>query len=365
MTIRIAIPKERGQNEKRVALIPEVAGRLVQKGFEIALEAGAGLGSFFSDPDYEKIGVKIEKDLKTLLNGAQIVLKVQAPSHEEIECLSPGTILIAFMSQHRTPEKIANLKEKKITTFAMEKIPRVTRAQSMDALSSQSTVAGYKAVLMAANLSSRFFPMLTTAAGTIRPAKVLVLGAGVAGLQAIATAKRLGAIVEAYDVRPAVKEQVQSLGAKFLEIKVDAEAKGGYARELTDDEKRREEEMLAHHVQNADCIITTAQIPGKPAPKLLPKDMVLKMKPGSVVVDLAAETGGNCLLTKPGEMVEINGIKFFGPLNVPAQLPIHASEMVSKNLLNFLLLLTHDGQSLEIDWNDEIMKGSVLTGGAK
>jgi len=365
MSIRIAVPKEREQHEKRVALTPEVAGKLIQKGFEVAIESGAGEKSFFSDDAYAQAGCKIEPDSKKLLSGGQIILKVQPISSEEIEAMADGAMLVGFLFAHRHPEQVKRLFEKKIAVFPMEKIPRVTRAQSMDALSSQSTVAGYKAVLMAADLSSRFFPMLTTAAGTIRPAKVLVLGAGVAGLQAIATAKRLGAIVEAYDVRPAVKEQVMSLGAKFLEIAVDAEAKGGYARELTPEEKKKEQEMLLEHVAAADVVITTAQIPGRDAPKLLPKEMVLKMKPGSVVIDLAAEGGGNCTLTEPGKMVIVDGIKIYGPLNVPAHLPVHASEMYAKNLYNFLMNLTHDGKSLELDMNDEIIRGSLLQGGGK
>lgn len=363
MAIQLAVLRDREQNEKRVALIPDVVSRLVQKGFEITVEAEAGLGSFYPDEAYVKAGAKIEKDRKALLNNAQIIVKVACPDEEEISETAGGKIVIGFMSPYRYPKRVEKMKEKKIISFAMEMIPRITRAQSMDALSSQSTVAGYKAALLAADLSGRFFPMLTTAAGTIRPARCLILGAGVAGLQAIATARRLGAIVEAYDVRRAVKEQVESLGARFLRSAVDAEAKGGYARELTAEEKAAEQEMLFAHVGQADIVITTAQIPGKPAPRLLPEEAVLKMKPGSVIVDMAAETGGNCALTKAGEITDKNGVVIFGPVNIPSMLPIHASEMYARNIFNFLILLTQEGKTTEPDWKDEIIARSVLTGG--
>ncbi|MDO8528173.1 MAG: Re/Si-specific NAD(P)(+) transhydrogenase subunit alpha [Deltaproteobacteria bacterium] len=363
MAIRLAVPKEHEQNEKRVALVPDVALRLIQKGFEICLESNAGLNAGFPDALYEKAGVKIEKDRGALFKNAQVILTVQTPGEEEIAAFSTGQIVIGFISEHRHPKRVAKMREKKIVSFAMELIPRVTRAQSMDALSSQSTVAGYKAALIAANLSGRFFPMLTTAAGTIRPVKALIFGAGVAGLQAIATAKRLGAVVEAYDVRRAVKEQVQSLGARFLEIAVDAESQGGYARELTPEEKKLEQEMVSQHVGQADVVITTAQIPGRPAPRLITEEMVAQMKPGSVIIDMAAESGGNCSLTKPGETIDKNGVTIFGPINLPSLLPFHASEMYSKNIFNFLNLLTKEGKSLEPDWKDEIIAKSVLTGG--
>ena len=363
MAIRVAVTKEKTAGEKRVALLPETVSRLIKKGFEVAVEAGAGVGSHFADALYQEAGAKIISNANELLANAQIVLKVQAPQISEVEAMKAGTILIGFISAHQNKEIVEQLKNKQITTFAMELIPRVTRAQAMDALSSQATVAGYKAALVAANLSGRFFPMLTTAAGTIRPAKVLVMGAGVAGLQAIATARRLGAVVEAYDVRRAVKEQVESLGARFVELAVDAEAQGGYARELTEEEKLRQKELVASHVSRADVVITTAQIPGRAAPRLITEEMVASMKPGSVVVDLAAESGGNCAFTKAGEVVEQNGIKIYGPTNLPSELPMHASEMVAKNILNLLMLLTKEGTTLDLDWSDEIIAGAVLTGG--
>lgn len=361
MSICLGVTKEREQGEKRVALVPDVAARLVKMGFQILMETGAGEGATFADESYEKVGVGIEKNAKIILEKSQIILKVQPPTAEEIEALPEGTILISLIFPQRFPERVALLRDKKITTFAMELIPRITRAQSMDALSSQATVAGYKAALMAANLAPRFFPMLTTAAGTIRPVRVLVLGAGVAGLQAIATCKRLGAVVEAYDVRHTVKEQVESLGAHFLEAHIDAESKGGYARELTEEEKKQELEMVSTHVGNADVVITTAQVPGKLAPRLITEAMITKMKPGSVVIDMAAEQGGNCALTKPGEAVQKNGVTIFGPLNLPSELAVHASEMYAKNIYNFLTLLTQEGKSLEINFKDEILAGSLLT----
>lgn len=361
MTIRVAVPKEKTGGERRVSAVPETANRLVKKGFEVLVESGAGEGANNPDEAYEKAGAKIVKDARELLTSAQVILKVRPPEAGEISLLKPGTVLVGFLFAHEDPGRVKLLRDRKATFFAMELIPRVTRAQSMDALSSQATVAGYKSVLLAANLAGRFFPMLTTAAGTVRPAKVLILGVGVAGLMAIATARRLGAIVSAYDVRRAVKEQVQSLGARFLETEVDAEAHGGYARELTEEEKLRQRELVSAHVSRADVVITTAQIPGKKAPRLVTEEMVSAMKPGSVIVDLAAESGGNCALTKPGCVVCQNGVMISGPLNLPGELAVHASEMYSKNILNFLLLATMEGQSLEPDFNDEIIAGSVVT----
>jgi NAD(P) transhydrogenase subunit alpha len=264
------------------------------------------------------------------------------------------------MAPHKEPERVAKMRDLGVTSLAMELVPRISRAQSMDALSSQAAVAGYKAALMAASLTGRFFPMLTTAAGTIRPAKVLVIGAGVAGLQAIATARRLGAMVEAYDVRAATKEQVESLGAKFVDMEIKAEGEGGYARDLTEEEKQRQQEILAQHVAQADAVITTAAIPGRPAPRIIPTAMVEGMKPGSVIVDLAAEGGGNCELTRPGEEVDHQAVTIYGPLNVPSMLPVHASEMYAKNLFNLLALMIQDG-NLSPDWDDEVLAGSTLT----
>ena len=360
MAIKIAVPKEEAPGERRVALVPEVAGKLVRQGHAVAVESGAGVGAHYLDDAYEKVGAQLVEPRAELLGGAQIVLKVQPPTEDEIDALPEGAVLIGFMYPHRYPERVAKMRDKKLTVFAMELVPRITRAQAMDALSSQATVAGYKAALIAADTIDRFLPMLTTAAGTIRPAQVLVLGAGVAGLQAIATAKRLGAVVSAYDVRRAAGEQVRSLGAKFLELEIDAEAEGGYARELTEEEKAKERAMVEEAIVAADIVITTANIPGRRAPVLVTKAMVERMKPGSVIVDLAAESGGNCEVTRPGETVQVGDVRVVGPLNLPSALAVHASEMYAKNLHNFLeLILTEEG-GLELDWDDEILAGSVL-----
>ncbi|WP_293174051.1 Re/Si-specific NAD(P)(+) transhydrogenase subunit alpha [Oceanithermus sp.] len=360
MAINIAVPKEEAPGERRVALVPEVAGRLIRQGHAVTVERGAGEGAHYLDEAYEKVGAKLEDSRSDLLSGANVILKVQPPTEEEIAAMPEGSVVIGFMYPHRYPERVAKMRDKKLTVFAMELVPRITRAQAMDALSSQATVAGYKAALIAADTIDRFLPMLTTAAGTIRPAQVLVLGAGVAGLQAIATAKRLGAVVSAYDVRRAAGEQVRSLGAKFLELEIDAEAEGGYARELTEEEKAKEREMVEQAIVAADIVITTANIPGRRAPILVTKDMVERMKPGSVIVDLAAESGGNCEVTQPGETVEVGDVRVVGPLNLPSALAVHASEMYAKNLQNFLeLILTEEGK-VELDWDDEILAGSVL-----
>jgi len=360
MPVRVAVPKEKIAGERRVALMPEMAGRLAKTGFEVLIQRGAGLESFQPDGAYEAVNAKLVDDPQSL-GEADVILKVQPPTNEEIDTYRESSVLVCFMQPHRYPEQVTRLRDKGITSFAMELIPRITRAQSMDALSSQATVAGYKAVLIGADRCSRFFPMLTTAAGTIRPAKVLILGAGVAGLQAIATARRLGAIVEAYDVRRAVAEQVESLGAKFLQVELDAEAEGGYARELTDEEKQREQVMLWKSVGQADVVITTAQIPGRQAPRLVSAEMVADMKPGAVIVDLAAESGGNCALTQAGKDINHNGVIICGPENVPSMLSVHASEMYAKNIFNFISLLSNDGESLNLDWDDEIIASSVVT----
>lgn len=361
MSFHLAIPKERKSGENRVALVPDTVGRLIKAGFTVSVEAGAGLNTYYSDDDYQKAGAQIVSDPAALAAGAQVLLAVQPPEDPLVKNLKPGAILISYLAPHQNPDLVNRLKSQQITSFGMELIPRVTRAQSMDALSSQATVAGYKAVLIAANHSGRFFPMLTTAAGTIRPAKLMVIGAGVAGLQAIATARRLGAVVEAFDVRPAVKEQIESLGARFIDTGVKAEGTGGYARELTDEEKLRQKEAMASHVTRSDVVITTAQIPGRPAPRLITDDMVNNMRPGSVIVDLAAESGGNCAFTKAGTVVCHNGVTICGPVNIASELPVHASEMYAKNLYNFLMNLTKDGKTTELDWNDDIIAGSVLT----
>ncbi|MDX2457440.1 MAG: Re/Si-specific NAD(P)(+) transhydrogenase subunit alpha [Gammaproteobacteria bacterium] len=358
MPIRVAVPTENLPGEHRVALIPEVVRKLAKLDIEVLLEAGAGVSANYPDTEYD--AARIVTDKTTLYSEADVVLAVQPPSPEAIDKLREGTLLIGLLLPFQRLEHVAHLKERNITSFAMELVPRISRAQSMDVLSSQAAVAGYKAVLMAANLSGRFFPMLTTAAGTIRPSKVVIIGAGVAGLQAIATARRLGAIVEGYDVRAATKEQVESLGAKFIDIDVAAEGSGGYARELTDAEKQQQQAVLAEHIAAADVVITTAALPGRPSPKIIPASMVAGMRPGSVIIDLAAEGGGNCELTQAGEHIDHNGVIIYGPLDVPSMLAVHASEMYAKNLLNFLSPMIKDGQ-LNPDWDDEVIADSALT----
>ena len=365
--IKVAVPRETLAGERRVALVPDTVARLVKLGFEVDVEAGAGAGAYHADELYEAAGARVVSDAAALWSEARLLCKVQPPTLEEAARLQAGAVLVSFLQAHRHPEVVTCLRDRKVTTFAMELVPRITRAQSMDALSSQATVAGYKGTLMAAELSHRFFPMLTTAAGTIRPARVLVLGAGVAGLQAIATARRLGAVVEAYDVRRAAREQVESLGAKFLQVELDAEAEGGYARELTEEEKEREQALLWRSVEEADVVITTAQIPGRDAPRLISTRMVETMKPGAVVVDLAAESGGNCELTVPGERVEHGEVTIYGPLNLPSHLAVHASEMYARNIINFITPLApaEGAEELSLDWEDEILAGSVVTHGGE
>jgi len=323
------------------------------------VEKGAGLSAFFADDLYGKTS-RLVDGAKALYAEADVVLKVQPPSLEEVELLKDGTILLGILQPHRNADMVKRLRDKKITSFAMELIPRISRAQSMDVLSSQAAVAGYKVALLAANLASGFFPMLTTAAGTIRPSKVVIVGAGVAGLQAIATAKRLGAMVEAYDIRPAARQEIESLGAKMIDTGVSAEGEGGYARELTAEEKQKQADALARHIAAANAVITTAAIPGRPAPKIVTTAMVEAMKRGAVIVDLAAESGGNCELTQPGETIEHNGVVIAGPLNIPSSFPVPASEMYAKNLYNFLSPMIKDG-ALNLDWNDEVIAKSALT----
>ncbi|MBX8631224.1 MAG: Re/Si-specific NAD(P)(+) transhydrogenase subunit alpha [Thermoplasmata archaeon] len=360
MAISVAVPKENARGERRVALVPEVVSKLSKSNLRVLVEAGAGTQAFYQDQEYEKAGAEIVKDRASLIGSADIILSVQPLRPEDITKMKAGAIAVGFMNPFRNEEGIAAMKSAKITAFALELVPRITRAQGMDALSSQATAGGYKAALIAADNTPRFLPMLTTAAGTIRPAKVLVLGAGVAGLMAIATSKRLGAMVEAYDVRRAAGEQVRSLGARFLELQINAEGSGGYARELTPEEKRQEEAMVREAVAQADAIITTANIPGKRAPRLVTKEMVMSMKPGSVIVDMAAESGGNCELTKVDEVVVENGVSIFGPSNLPGQVPFHSSQMYAKNLQAFLgLLVTKEGNIVS-DFSDEILTGSLL-----
>ncbi|MFZ0699335.1 MAG: Re/Si-specific NAD(P)(+) transhydrogenase subunit alpha [Thermoplasmata archaeon] len=359
MAVRIGVPKEAAPGERRVALVPEVVKRLVKSGVEVAIESGAGVASGYPDASYTDAGAQVTSE-RGIIFRSNILLKVQAPTLEEIAQIPPGAVLVALMNMSRNLDRVRALRDAQVTVFALELLPRITRAQSMDVLSSQATVAGYRAALIGAELCPKFFPMMMTAAGTIRPAKALILGAGVAGLVAIATARRLGAVVEAYDVRRAAGEQVRSLGAKFLELQINAEGQGGYARELTDDEKRQERQMLAQAIGGADVVITTANIPGRKAPLLVPTAMVDGMRPGSVIVDLAAESGGNCELTKPGEEVHYHDVTIAGPLNLPSTLPFHASEMFAKNLESFLGLLIAKDHSLVTDYTDEILAASLL-----
>ena len=358
MAIKLGVPREIREGERRVAMEPAVASRLARAGVEVLIQSGAGAGAYIPDEAFKD--ATIVPDADQLYGQADLIFKVQPPTPEEIAKMKQGATVIGFMLAHQHPEIVPPLVERRITAFAMELIPRISRAQSMDALSSQASVAGYKAAIQGADLCTRFFPMLTTAAGTIRPAKVLVIGVGVAGLQAIATARRLGAIVEAYDVRPETKEQAESLGAKFLDLGVQAVGEGGYARELTEDEKRQQQEALAGFIGQCDVLITTAAVPGRPAPKIITRAMVEGMKPGAVVVDLAAEGGGNTEVTEPGETIDFQGVTVHAPLNVPSQVPYHATEMYAKNLFNFVQPHLKDGDWAP-DWEDEIIAQSVLT----
>lgn len=359
--MKIAIPKETGANERRVALVPETVSKLAKAALEVAVETGAGEGASFPDRAYAEAGAKISPDAAAALKGADVILKVQKPTLHEVELMREGAVLIALLQPATNPELVKKLADRKITSFSMDAIPRITRAQPMDALSSQSTVAGYKAVLLAANALPKFFPMLTTAAGTIIPAKAFILGAGVAGLQAIATARRLGAVVQAFDVRPAVKEQVESLGAKFVGLTLEEAAeKTGYAKELSEEHQRKERQLIAQYAKDADIIITTALIPGKRAPLLITKEMVASMKPGSVILDLAAEQGGNCELTQAGRDIVQNGVTILGPLNLPSMMSYHASQMYSHNMASFFMLMVKESK-LNLDFNDEIIKGSCIT----
>lgn len=359
----VGVPRETMTGERRVALTPDVVRKLARTGFRILIEHGAGEGASFLDPMYESVGGEIVPDAATLYNSATVVLKVQRPTDVEVKALKPGTILIALLQPLVSPDLVVKLSEQRITAMSMDAIPRITRAQPMDALSSMSTVAGYKAVLLAANSLQKFFPLLMTAAGTIRPARVLVLGAGVAGLQAIATARRLGAVVEAFDTRPVVKEQVQSLGASFVELEVEheeAQDAGGYAKELSEEHIRREIELIRDHAAKSDVVITTALIPGKPAPLLLPEETVKGMNPGSVIVDLAAEMGGNCELTVSGETVVRHDVTIMGLLNLPSSMATDASQMYAKNISTLLEHLAPKGQ-LNLDMEDAITRGIIVT----
>ncbi|MBM87639.1 MAG: NAD(P)(+) transhydrogenase (Re/Si-specific) subunit alpha [Gammaproteobacteria bacterium] len=358
MTIQICVPKEVREDEQRVALVPDVVKRLTKEGININIEAGAGELAGYTDISYEI--ATVVSNSSELLAQADITLTVNPITSEQISQLKEGSILIGFLNPHSDLKRFTQLAAKNISAFSVELIPRISRAQAMDALSSQASIAGYKAVLLGSNILGKFLPMLTTAAGTIRPSKCLVIGAGVAGLQAIATAKRLGAIVEGYDVRAAVKEQVESLGAKFVDIEIKAEGAGGYARELTEEEKNQQQEILATHVAAADLIVTTAAIPGRTSPRIISTSMIEGMKEGSVIVDLAAEGGGNCEITKLGETVLHKGVKIYGPENVPSMVGNHASELYAKNLQNFLEILIQEDE-VKINLEDEIINESLIT----
>jgi NAD(P) transhydrogenase subunit alpha len=355
--VRVGVPKELEPGERRVALVPEIVARLTSGGFEVAVERGAGNAASFVDDAYLEAGAELVDDVY----DAEGVVKVRKPSADETNRLRDGQLLIGFLEPLTDAEGIARVGERGVVAFAMESIPRITRAQPMDALSSQSTVSGYKAVILAAERLPKFFPMLMTAAGTVAPAKVLVLGAGVAGLQAIATAHRLGAIVAGFDVRPVVREQVESLGASFLDLGViGEETAGGYAQELTEEQQRLQQERLAERIPDYDVVITTALIPGRPAPTLIPAAAVAGMRPGSVIVDLASEAGGNCELTEPGSEVEREGVRIVGLTNVAATMPFHASQLYSRNVAALLQHLAPEGE-LRLDFDDEITAGACVT----
>jgi NAD(P) transhydrogenase subunit alpha len=364
--MRIAVAREVSEHEHRVALVPAAVARLCEQGFEVWIEAGAGAGASYDDSDYAGVGAQVVSDPALLWGEADIVVKVgplaQRQGEHEVGWLRAGTVLIGFLNLYRDTATLNQLMMRKVTAFSMELIPRLSRAQSMDALSSQASVGGYKAVLMAADELGKFFPMLTTAAGTMPPARVLVVGAGVAGLMAVATARRLGAVVEAFDIRPSVKEEVQSLGATYIDAALQeaTESSGGYAREVSQAARQHEQEVLSQHLAAADVVITTAQVPGKQAPQLLTEAMVAGMQPGSVIVDLAAEQGGNCAFTQAGREVLVHGVKVIGPLNVPSMMAMPASQMYTRNVTAFLHQIIEDGQ-LHIDLTDEVVKGACVT----
>jgi NAD(P) transhydrogenase subunit alpha len=363
--VKVAIPKERAPDEHRVALVPDTATKLIAAKLDVAMEAGAGAAAYLPDEAFELAGVHVIASETALLNDADVVLKVQAPSGEEVGLLKKDAVLISFLQPATQGDTVKALAKQGVTAFSLELVPRISRAQSMDALSSQASAAGYKAVLMAASRLGKFFPMMMTAAGTVAPARVLVMGAGVAGLQAIATARRLGAVVSAYDVRPAVKEEVQSLGATFIELPLETqEGEGGYAREQSEEFLRKQRDLIGEHVAKSDVVITTAAVPGRRAPLLVTGEMVKGMRPGSVIVDLAAETGGNVELTQAGKDVDVNGVTIIGTRNVPSTMPLHASQLYARNVANLLLHLVKDG-AINLDFSDEITKGSCITHGGE
>jgi NAD(P) transhydrogenase subunit alpha len=364
--MKIGIAKEFDVGENRVAMSPDVVAKLVKQGQEVLVETGAGDRACFPDSAYEAAGAQLIGSAQQLWQEADILLKVRKPQDREgwseIEALRPGQVVIGFLNPLGNPELMQRLAEKGATAFSMELIPRTTRAQAMDALSSQANLAGYKSVLLAASALPNIFPMMTTAAGTLPPAKVFIIGAGVAGLQAIATARRLGAVVEAFDIRPAAKEEVQSVGARFVEVTLEEEttATGGYAKEVSEASKERSRQVIAEHVKGADVVITTAQVPGKKAPVLVTEEMVAQMKPGSVIVDLAAEQGGNCACTEAGGTITWNGVTILGPINLPGSIPTQASQVYGKNLLSLVQHLVKEG-ALNLDFEDDITHDACVT----
>jgi NAD(P) transhydrogenase subunit alpha len=362
MPVKIAVLKETRPHERRVAMVPAVAEKLAKLGAQVHLQSGAGLAVKLADAAYKN--VELHPDTIEMVHDADIVLAVQPPDAAVVQAMKEGAILISFVYAHKEAELTRLLRDRKITTFAMELVPRITRAQAMDALSSQAALAGYYAVLLGATSIARMLPMMTTAVGSLKPAMTLVMGLGVAGLQALATARRLGSRTEGYDVRPETKEQAESLGARFVDTGVDARGAGGYARELTQEEKDKVAAVITKHIQQADIVVTTAAIPGRPSPKLISKAQVEGMKAGAVIVDLAAEGGGNCELTKPGETVQVGQVTIVAPLNVPSLLGEHASELYAKNQLNLLELFVKDG-ALKLDWSDEVLAKTVLTHGGE
>ena len=358
-----AVPKEILPLETRVSATPSTVKELTKAGITVQVEKDAGLKSYISDSDYKEAGAQIIESAAALYSNADIILKVQSPGIEEISQFKPGAVSVSLLQTTLAPNFVKAMAEVPVTGFSMHLIPRTTLAQKMDALSSQANIAGYKAVLMGAGRLGVYMPLLMTAAGTVRPAKVLVLGAGVAGLQAVATAKRLGAQVEAFDVRPIVKEQVESLGAKFIEVETndnDGVGEGGYAKETSEDYKQRQQELIHEHITKAELVVTTALIPGRPAPLLIPESMVNAMRPGSVIMDLAAENGGNCALTRKDQIVEHKQVTIDGTSNIPATMPVHASDLYAKNVTAFVTYMIKDGK-LDLDLEDEIISGALFT----
>jgi len=358
MAVTIGIAREAAPGERRVALTPETCKKFIKAGAQVRVERGAGVAAGLTDAAYAEAGAQIVDDADAALGDADLVACVQSPEPSRIARLKPGAVLVGLLQPQADAARGEAITTHGVVAFPLERLPRTTRAQAMDVLSSQAGMAGYKATLIAAQLAPRFFPMLTTAAGTIRPSRVLIVGAGVAGLQAIATAKRLGAQVEGFDVRPETREQIESLGGKFLDLGVSAAGEGGYARQLTDEERAEQQRRLAEHLKNIDVVVCTAAVPGRPAPKILTAAMVEGMRPGSVIVDLAAETGGNCELTRRGETIDSNGVIISGPLDLASMGALHASEMYARNVFNFAALLVKDG-ALTFDWNDELLARTV------